>query len=64
MDDAYIDPKDYYDMMADADAHAHSLVESHEPQAYLSEVTLIDDASSSLKIIEPRTYAQAVDPSN
>jgi hypothetical protein len=57
MDDAAIDPQDYYDVMAYADAQTNSLIESPEPQAYLSKVTIIDDASSSNEIIEPRTYA-------
>ena len=64
IDNVDIDPKDYYDMMANVDAQVNSQVESPEPQAYVSEVTAIDDASSSLEIVEPRTHAQAVDPRN
>jgi hypothetical protein len=43
MDDANVDRADYYDVMTYADAQANSLVASPEPQAYLSEVPLIDD---------------------
>jgi hypothetical protein len=64
MDEADIDPEDYYDVMADVDAQANSLIESPEPQAYLSEVTLVDDALCNQEIIKPRSYAQIVDSSN
>jgi hypothetical protein len=64
IDDADINHEDYYDVMADVDAQANSLIESTQPQVYLSEVTLVDDASPSPKIIEPRSYAQVVDSSN
>jgi hypothetical protein len=59
-----MDHEDYYDIMTDVDAHANSLVESPEPQVYLPEVNLIDIVSSGQEIVEPRTHAQAVDPSN
>jgi len=45
MDNDHMDPEDYYDVMADVDGHANSLIESLEPQAYLSQVTLVNDAS-------------------
>ena len=64
MDDADIDPEKYYDLITDADAHADSLVKSPEPQAYLSQAAVIDDVTLRHKIIEPKTYAQAVHPSN
>ena len=50
--------------MTDADAQAASLRDSPEPQAYLSEVTLTDDVHVCQEVVVPRTYAQAVDPSN
>jgi len=59
-----MDLEDYYGMMTDADAHVDSLAESPEPQAYLSHVAVIDDVTLSQEIVEPRTYAQAVNPSN
>ena len=64
MDDVDIDPEDYYGMMTYVDVHAESIVYSPEPQAYFSEVNVTDDATSSQKIVEPRTYDQAVHASN
>ena len=64
LDDADIDHEDDYGMMTYADAHTDSLVESPEPQAYFSRVTVTDDVTLSQEIVEPRTYAQAVHPSN
>ena len=63
-DDVDMDPGDYYGMIIDVDAHANSLVEAPEPQAYLSQVTLIDDVTLSQEIVETRTYAQAVNSSD
>ena len=54
MDDADIDPDEYYDMITDADAHADSLVDSPEPQAYFSQVTITDDVTLRQEIVEPR----------
>ena len=53
MDDAYMDPADYLVVIIYVDAHTNSLVESPEPQAYMSIVTIIDDVSSGQEIIEP-----------
>ena len=64
MEDANVDPEDYYDQMTDVDAQAVSLAESPEAHAYLSEVTLTDRVKVCQEINVPRTYAQAVDPSN
>ena len=64
MDDANVDPEEYCDRVTDADAQAASLTESPEAQAYLSEVTLIDSVRLCPENNVPRTYAQAVDPSN
>ena len=64
MDDANVDRADYYDVMTYADAQANSLVASPEPQAYLSEVPLIDDVLQIKKIIVPRMHSQNVNPSN
>jgi hypothetical protein len=50
--------------VTDADAQAASLTESPEPQAYLSEVPIADVVQVCPEITLPRTYAQAVDPSN
>jgi hypothetical protein len=51
-------------MITDADAYADSLVDSTEPQAYLLDLIDIDDVTLRQEIVEPRTYAQAVNPSN
>jgi len=64
MDDVDIEPEDYYGVITCADAHADSLVNSPDPQAYLSQVNIIVDAMSSQEMVESRTYAQAVYPSN
>jgi hypothetical protein len=64
MEDANVDPEDYYDQVTDVDAQAVSLAESPEAHAYLSEVTLTDGVHVFQEINVPRTYAQAVDPSN
>ena len=64
MGDANVDPEDYYDRVTDADAQAASLTESPEAQAYLLEVTLTDNVRLCPESNVPRTYAQAVDPSN
>ena len=45
MDDAGVDPEEYYDLITYADAHAHSLINSPEPQAYLSQVAVTNDAT-------------------
>ena len=54
-----MDPGDYYDVTIYVDAHANSIGESPEPQAYPSKVPLTDNVLSSQEIIEPRTYVQA-----
>jgi hypothetical protein len=36
MDDVDIDPEDYYGIMTNIDAHADSLVDSPEPQAFFT----------------------------
>ena len=64
MNDADIDLEDYYGMMTTADAYANSLVDSPEPQPYLSQVNVTDDVTLSQEIVEHRAYAQAVYPSN
>ena len=64
MENADVDPKDYYDQVTDVDAQAHALRESPEVQAYLSEVPLTDVVQVCQEIDVPRTYAQAIDPSN
>jgi len=56
MDEADMDPGDYYDVTIYVDAHANSIGESPEPQAYPSKVPLTDNVLSSQEIIEPRTY--------
>jgi hypothetical protein len=56
--DVDMDRKDYYDMMANADAHADdSPSESPESQAYLTKLTFTNGVSSGQEIIEPRMYA-------
>ena len=65
MEDADVDPEDYYDQVTDADAQAVSLRDLPKAHAYLSEVTLTDFVQVCQEIVVPRTYAQdAVDPSN
>ncbi len=64
MGDANVDPEDYYDRVTDADAQAASLTKTTEAQAYMSEVTLADSVRLCPESNVPRTYAQAVDPSN
>ena len=64
MEDADVDPEDYYDQVTDDDAQAASLRDSPEARAYLSEVTLIDVVHVCQEIVVPGTYAQALDPSN
>ena len=59
-----MDPEDYYGMMTDDDEHADSLVVTPELQAYLSHVSVTNDVTLSQVIVEPRTYARAVHPSN
>ena len=64
-DDVYINLEVYYyGMMTEVDAHADSLVDSPKPQAYFSKITGHDDVTFSQEIVEPRTYAHAVHPSN
>ena len=46
MEDADMESEDYYDVMTYDDAHANSLVESPETQAYLSKVNLCVIVSS------------------
>ena len=62
MDDAGVGLEDYYGKIYDADAHANLLVESLVLQAYPSEVNIIDTTSMCHEIIEPKTYARAVNP--
>jgi len=64
MGDADIDPEEYYGMITYADAHADSLVDSPEPQAYFSQVTVTDDVTLRQEIVKPRTYAQTIHPRN
>jgi hypothetical protein len=64
MDDVDIDPEQYYDRITYADAHADSLVNSPEPQAYLSQVAVTNDVTFRQEIVEPRTNAPAIHPSN
>ncbi len=51
-------------LVTDVDAHADSLVDFPEPQAYFSHVTVTNTFTSRQEIVEPRTYAQAIHPSN
>ena len=42
-------------MITDADAHADSLVDSTELQAYFSQVIVTDDVMLRQEIVKPRT---------
>jgi hypothetical protein len=64
MEDANVDPEDYYDQVTDVDAHAISLTKSPEAQVYLSEVAPTNVVQVCQEINVPCTYAQAADPSN
>jgi hypothetical protein len=64
MEDANVDPENYYNKVTNDDAQAASLKELPEAEAYMSEVTLKDSVHVCPEINVPRTYAQAVDPSN
>jgi len=64
MDDANVDHEDSYGMMTNVDAHAYSLVKCPEPHTYLTQVIVTRDVTSSQEIIEPKTYAQVVNPNN
>jgi hypothetical protein len=57
MENADVDPKDYYEQVTDANAQAQALRESPEVQACLSEVTLTDDVVVCQEIVVPRAYA-------
>jgi hypothetical protein len=57
MDDVDMDLEDFDVIMTNVDAHADSLVDSPESQAYLSQITVADDVKLSQEVAEPITYA-------